>query len=245
MAESDHRRCSLLPYPVVQVAGVHDPAEARLLEDLGVDWLGIPLRLAYHAEDVSEGQAARIVGRVRLSCVLITYLDDACEIASLCRRLGVSIIQLHGDIQVNQLSRLRDRSPWLTVVKSLIIGETGRGSAGVLEASRRLAPWVDAFITDTYDAETGACGATGKTHDWAVSRQLVETAGRPVILAGGLTPANVAAAIHAVGPAGVDVHTGVEGADGRKNAGLVRQFVNRARAAFAATACSRPDDSGL
>ncbi|MGH7810735.1 MAG: hypothetical protein ACREP5_10705 [Candidatus Binatia bacterium] len=54
-----------------------------------------------------------------------------------------------------------------------------------------LSPFVDAFITDTFDPESGASGTTGKTHDWRVSRRLVELTNRPVILAGGLTPKNV------------------------------------------------------
>jgi len=95
---------------------------------------------------------------------------------------------------------------------------------------------VDAFITDTYDPATGACGATGRTHDWSVSRKLVELSSRPVLLAGGLTPDNIRQAIGQVRPAGVDAHTGVEGPDGRKDPALVRRFVAEARAAFHALA---------
>jgi phosphoribosylanthranilate isomerase len=61
----------------------------------------------------------------------------------------------------------------------------------------------------------------------------VETAARPVILAGGLTPENVGQAILQVGPAGVDAHTGLEGPDGRKDPARVRAFVEEARRAFA------------
>jgi phosphoribosylanthranilate isomerase len=91
---------------------------------------------------------------------------------------------------------------------------------------------VEAFITDTFNPSTGASGATGLTHDWEVSREIVRVSPRPVILAGGLTPDNVGAAIRAVSPAGVDCHTGVEGADGRKNERLVRRFVEEANRAF-------------
>ena len=97
-----------------------------------------------------------------------------------------------------------------------------------------LAPLVDGFITDTYSPETGASGATGRTHDWAVSRRLVQLSPKPVILAGGLTPANVRQAIAAVRPAGVDVHTGVEDASGRKDRDKVLAFVAEAKAGFRA-----------
>jgi len=86
---------------------------------------------------------------------------------------------------------------------------------------------------DTYDAATGRHGATGKTHDWSVSRRLVELSPKPVVLAGGLNPGNVRAAIAAVQPAGVDVHTGIERPDGRKRRDLTEHFVAEARAGFA------------
>jgi len=147
-----------------------------------------------------------------------------------CREVGVRIVQLHGDVPRDELARLKALDPALAVIKSLVVGLY---DLPALEAQvARLAPWVDAFITDTYDPATGATGATGRTHDWAVSRRLVECSSRPVILAGGLNAENVAEAIRVVGPAGVDAHTGVEGADGRKCRNRVGRFVAAARAAF-------------
>jgi phosphoribosylanthranilate isomerase len=117
------------------------------------------------------------------------------------------------------------------VLKSLIVTDSSTGQlAGEIHEFGSL---VDAFITDTKDPATGAIGATGKVHDWAVSRALVDLSPVPVILAGGLNPGNIATAIDTVRPAGVDVHTGVEGPDGRKDPDLVRQFLARARNAFA------------
>jgi phosphoribosylanthranilate isomerase len=116
------------------------------------------------------------------------------------------------------------------VIKSLIVG---MHDDKTLEAMvRELSPFVDAFITDTFDPESGASGATGKTHDWRVSRRLVELSNRPVILAGGLTPANVKRAILEARPAGVDSHTGVEDSTGRKSREMVQKFVSEALEAF-------------
>jgi len=103
----------------------------------------------------------------------------------------------------------------------------------LLNDLRDFAPFVNAFITDTWDPQTGARGATGKTHDWKASRRIVESAIRPVIVAGGLTPENVGRAIVQVRPAGVDSHTGVEAPDGTKDPALVRNFVEESRRAFA------------
>jgi phosphoribosylanthranilate isomerase len=85
------------------------------------------------------------------------------------------------------------------------------------------------LILDTYDPVTGRHGATGKTHDWSLSRQIVLQSRRPVILAGGLTEANVGDAIRAVRPWAVDVHTGVEDADGTRNFDKLRSFIARAK----------------
>jgi phosphoribosylanthranilate isomerase len=217
---------------LVQVAGVADEAEAALLVECGVRYLGFPLRLPVHREDLTEAEAAAIIRRLRppVYGVVITYLENAEEIAELADLLGARIVQLHGDIEREELIRLRGMAPRLTVIKSLVVG---LHPVPVLERMvRELSPQVDGFITDTFAPETGASGATGRMHDWAVSRRLVELSQRPVILAGGLTPGNVRRAIAEVRPAGVDVHTGVEDESGRKSREKVTRFVNEARAAF-------------
>ncbi len=218
---------------IIQIAGVSNQQEAELLVACGVAWLGFPLRLAVHQEDLSEAEAARIVKSLRPphAGVLITYLNQADEIVAFCQSLGVRKVQLHGDITPDQLKAVKALDPGLFVIKSLIVRDNNQRE---LEAEvHSLSSYVDAFITDTYDPGTGACGATGKTHDWGVSRRLVHLSPRPVMLAGGLRPENVAHAIRAVRPAAVDAHTGVEDANGRKDLQLVRAFVVQARAAFA------------
>ena len=221
-----------LRFPFIQIAGVRSRAEAKLLEECGVGYLGFPLRLPVHAEDASETEVARMVAEITppARAVLITYLDDPEAIAALCRALGVGIVQLHGDVTAEALDRLRDLDPDLLIIKSLVVGRKDPSGleADVLEFS----PRVDAFLTDTFDPASGASGATGKTHDWRISRRLVEISPRPVILAGGLTPENVAAAIGEVRPAGVDSHTGVEDASGAKCREKVERFVREAMEQF-------------
>jgi phosphoribosylanthranilate isomerase len=216
----------------IQVAGVIDQAEAELLVKCGVRYLGFPLRLPVHREDLSEGEAAAIIRNLRspARAVLITYLNQAGEIVEFCRALGASVIQLHGEIDPSELRSIKERDPNVAIIKSLVIGLHPVGQ--LLDLVLRTALYVDAYITDTFDPKTGACGATGKTHDWAVSRQFVRCSPRPVILAGGLTPENVRDAIRAVRPAGVDAHTGLEDAFGRKSEEKVRRFVSEAQEAF-------------
>ncbi|RMI14637.1 MAG: phosphoribosylanthranilate isomerase [Calditrichaeota bacterium] len=217
---------------IIQIAGIIDRAEAEMLLAAGVDWLGFPFRLPVHREDISEAGAAEIIADLKPphAAVLITYLNQAPEIADLCRRLGVRRVQLHGAVPTDEIRRLRRIMPELFILKSLIV--TGDNLPHLEAQVTAYAPLVDGFITDTYDPETGASGATGKTHDWRISRRLVELSPRPVMLAGGLRPENVREAIRQVRPAAVDAHTGVEAPSGRKDPHKVRQFVAEARAGF-------------
>ena len=218
---------------IVQIAGIRGLEEAGMLLAAGADWLGFPLRLERHDEDLPDEEAAAIIASLGIGerAVLVTYLEQAAEIAGLAGRLGCRRVQLHGDITAAETRRLRACRADLFLIKALVV-RPGNLEA-LLRDAREFGPSVDAFITDTWDPQTGARGATGKTHDWAASRRIVEAAPRPVILAGGLTPENVGRAILRVRPAGVDAHTGVEAPDGAKDPARVRAFVGEARRAFA------------
>jgi len=216
----------------IQIAGVRDLDEANLLMECGIRYLGFPLRLPVNKEDLSERAAAAIIRTLRPPSygVAITYQSTAEDIVDFMDYLGASLVQLHGDIASQELAKLKRLRPHLTVIKSLVIGK--QPFEELVDTLQRLSAFVDAYITDTFDPATGASGATGKLHDLQVSRRLVELATKPVVLAGGLTPENVRQAIKFVAPAGVDAHTGVEGAAGHKDAAKVRRFEAEARAGF-------------
>lgn len=218
---------------IVQIAGVADEAEAMMLVEAGVHQIGFPLGLTVHKEDMPAEDAAKIIRLLPppAAAVLITYLNMAEKILDLCKKIGARKVQLHGGITLAEIIRLKSLAPDLTVIKSLIV--ESNNLAELKSSVGKFSFHCDAFITDTYDPVTGACGATGKTHDWDISRRLVDISPSPVMLAGGLKPENVRKAIAHVRPAGVDAHTGVEGPDGRKDAVLVRAFVREALAAFA------------
>jgi len=218
--------------PVIQVAGVIDRAEAMLLSECGVTHIGFPLRLPVHHEDVCDDEAASIIKAIAppVKAVLITYLDTASRIIELADKLGVAVVQLHGDVDLSEVRAVRTRRPTLALWKSLVVKKNN--SHELAKRVRIYGESVDAFVTDTFDPATGAEGATGKTHDWNVSRRLVAMSDTPVILAGGLTPGNVREALLRVGPSGVDAHTGVEGSDGRKRKDLVTMFVQEALEGF-------------
>ncbi len=219
---------------IVQVAGIKSLTEAKLLSDCGVDLLGFPLALPTNREDISADVAAEIIGKIKsqINCVLITYLNRAEDILDLCDYINTSYVQLHGEISSQEIKRLKSKFPNLYIIKSLVVGKFDLPE--LREKVLDLEPFCEAFITDSFEPGTGACGATGKTHDLNVSRELIALSRRPAILAGGLTPDNVYESILFARPWGVDVHTGVEDHAGNKDREKVKRFVHNAQAGFKA-----------
>jgi len=217
---------------LIQIAGVIDKEEAQMLMEAGTDYLGFPLRLPVNKEDLTEDEAVEVIKIITPPhrSVLITYLDKAEEIIAFCNKLNLNIVQLHGKISKEELVKTKSLRPDLEVIKSLVIAQNNYEE--LENMVNTLSPWIDAYITDTFDPVTGAEGATGKTHDWSISRKLVELSPKPVIIAGGLNPSNVKKAILEIRPAGVDVHTGVESKDGRKDKELVRRFIEESKEGF-------------
>lgn len=217
---------------MIQIAGIQDLEEARMLINQGITHLGFTHRLSFNAEDTSEAHSKAIIAALpaRVNKVLICYLDKADDIAQLSDYLGTTWVQIHGAITSAELKKLKTIRPRLKRIKSLIVTNSNRSL--LVKAVKKFSPDIDYFITDTYDPATGATGATGKTHDWTISAQLVTLSAKPLILAGGLNANNVAQAIKVVKPFGVDVHTGVEDRHGGKDPILVNQFVNAVLSAF-------------
>ena len=214
----------------VQIAGVSSLDEALACERAGADAVGFTVRLPHGVHDgLTEKKARDIITALPpfVSSVAITYVDNAREAVELCRYLGVSTLQLHGAFPTSDVPLLRAGLPHLRIIRAVnVVDESS------VELAREVARRVDAIILDTYDPETDRHGATGKTHDWRISREIVMQSRVPVILAGGLTPENVGEAIGTVGPWGVDVHTGIEEADGRRSLEKIRLFVTSAKAAI-------------
>ena len=138
--------------------------------------------------------------------------------------MGTSTIQVHDDMAIPDLRRLRALAPGARLLKAVhVTGEEALGHALAYAAV------ADALVLDSRTADR--LGGTGRTHDWSVSARIVAAvAPLHVYLAGGLTPENVAEAVERVRPAGVDVNSGVEDAHGRKDAAKMRAFVERSRA---------------
>jgi phosphoribosylanthranilate isomerase len=129
---------------------------------------------------------------------------------------GLDLVQLHGEETPEICRKLAPRA-----IKSWRI----RTEADI----KYLLPYqeyVRAFLLDTWSPK--AYGGTGKIFDWSIAIEAKKALSRPIILAGGLRPENVAIAVKQVHPWGVDVSSGVENAPGKKNMDLVADFIRRA-----------------
>ncbi len=134
---------------------------------------------------------------------------------------GLRAVQLHGSESAAAVRALKAGNR-IIVIKTL-------GEHDIIGPSRRLKFPADAWLLDS--AGPDGSGGTGRATDWKAAAGFISGAGKPVILAGGLNPENVARAIAVCRPYGVDVCSGVEARPGVKHAGKMGRFITSARAA--------------
>lgn len=101
--------------------------------------------------------------------MLITDLKNTNNIFAVYKY--VKWVQLHEDIELEEVKKLKKLEPSLNIINSLVVGRYDEKN--LLSLVKSFSLFVDAFITDTFDPETGAYGATGKTHNWNISRKIV------------------------------------------------------------------------
>ena len=185
-------------------------------------------------DELAPDEARRLARRTppMVSTVLVTHLEDAGEILQLADYVGVDTIQVHGLVSYETVAAVFELAAGRRIIKAVHV----LGSTAVDEALT-LADVCHAVLLDSRTSDR--LGGTGRTHDWSISRHVADalrTRGRPVILAGGLHPDNVAEAVRAVRPFAVDVNSGVEDANGDKVLKYCSAFVSRSRDALAQAA---------
>jgi phosphoribosylanthranilate isomerase len=104
----------------IQVAGVIDQNEANLILDCGVRFLGFPLRLPVNKVDLSEDTATEIIRKITPPnfAIIISYSSTAKEAVELCNKLGSNIIQLHGEISLDELQKIKFLQSDILIIKS-------------------------------------------------------------------------------------------------------------------------------
>jgi phosphoribosylanthranilate isomerase len=201
----------------VKICGLTRPDEALRCAAWGADAIGLVF-FPKSPRNVSIDQARGIVAELpdRVAAVGVFVNADFDTIMARVDGCGISMAQLHGRETPELVDRLR--AAGVGVIKGLFIdGEPG------IEAADRYA--ADAFLVEC--SKGPLPGGNAMAWDWAAAREF----GRryPLVLAGGLAPANVAAAITDARPAAVDVSSGVEAAPGRKDTDTVRRFIDAVR----------------
>jgi phosphoribosylanthranilate isomerase len=198
-----------------KVCGITRETDLRTAVAAGADAIGVITDVPVEtSREVDDDRAETLLAAVPpfVTGTLVTMPDSAEAAVRLVDRLEPDAVQVHG-LDPRRVAALRRRVavPVLAAVDA--------------DDAPEYADAVDALVVDSLDEQGG--GGTGETHDWERTRELVADLDVPVILAGGLTPANVADAVRTVRPFAVDVASGVERDDepGRKDTDAVRTFV--------------------
>ena len=196
----------------VKVCCISSLSEAETAVALGADALGLVGDMPSGPGIISDELARDIAAAVPppVATFLLTSRTRGDEIAEHVGHCGCSAVQVVQHIDPAEHEVIRARQPRVRRVQVIHVED-----AGALELIADYAPYVDAFLLDSGrpTATTPELGGTGRTHDWAVSRDFVARAARPVFLAGGLKPENVGEAIATVRPYGLDLCSGVRRED--------------------------------
>ncbi len=207
----------------VKICGITNETDGRIAMEAGADALGfnlVPHSKRYIDIHAAKDWIAKLPEEMcRVAVVADANWEDVCRIG---RLPFVDALQLHGSEPPEFCRRLADAG--IPFAKAVPVS----GSKSLASLPNY---FTDTMILDS--SENGEFGGTGKTFPWKFAPEFVRHhRGINVILAGGLDPRNVSEAVKLVRPRGVDVTTGVEASPGRKDANLVRAFVEAARQPF-------------
>jgi phosphoribosylanthranilate isomerase len=217
----------------IQIYTMQSPEEARAVAETGADHIGItPSQTGLPGEiDIATAQAIMATLRGRAIGVALSVATSLDEIVAMVEAVRPDILHLCGPtgaVPPARVAVLRARLPGVPIMQAISVG----GAEAIAEA-RAYQQVADYLILDTQAPDIPGVGASGKTHDWSISRAIVAESHVPVILAGGLAPENVAEAIRTVRPWGVDslTHTNraLPGGRFQKDLARVGAFVAAAR----------------
>lgn len=209
---------------VIKICGIKSEAILDAAIEAGADMVGFMhfSRSPRHLELDPIGELISLARGRAQSCVVLVNPDNT--LVAQVAALGPDWIQLHGPETPHRVEAIRDEAG-IAILKACSIG-----SADDVAAVAGFADCADRLLLDAKPPKDATRpGGMGQTFDWSLLKSLDPELS--FMLSGGLTPDNVAAAIAAVQPFGVDVSSGVETAPGVKDAKLVRTFIERARAA--------------
>ena len=216
---------------IVQIYEITSAEEAAALSGLRVDHIGVLVGPGEFPREQPLARAAEIfagVSRPSKRCAL-SLSGDVSVIARIATDLVPDILHLGAAperLGVEQVRQLKRMFPTLAIMRSVpVIDETS------IKLAHGCAEIADMLLLDSFDPADRQIGALGVTHSWGLDRRIVQSVSIPVIIAGGLGPDNVADAIRASRPAGVDSKTQTDKTDGShtKDISKVRAFIEATR----------------
>jgi len=209
----------------VKICGITNAADLSLAIGCGADAIGFITDVPVDTpRKIDAATAASLSGRVPIfvTSVLVVMPKSADEAISLIKKVRPNAIQIHSDLAVKEIQRLRERMD-IPIIKTIGVSDF----TGAISRINEVEDFVDAILLDTVGNRPGG---TGTTHDWKTSAKIVRECPIPVILAGGLRPENISQAVSIVKPYAVDVASGVE-TNGRKDELKLNAFIREAKRA--------------
>jgi phosphoribosylanthranilate isomerase len=211
----------VIPPVRVKVSCLRSADEARQVVSFGVAAIGMASELPTPTQELTDAEIAAIAGAVGddIGTFLLTALDDPREIIEKVERCGVNTVQLWDRLSRDAYTQIRRALPGVSIAQSIHVIDDK-----AIDQARELALVADALVLASTNPEPPFrwTDPHGRTHDWEISRRIVDAVQIPVILSGGLTSRNVADAIRQVRPYGVEVCSDVRSAGVLDTSRLVR-----------------------
>lgn len=205
--------------------------EARIAVAAGADAVGLVARMPSGPGPIPDALIAEIAATVPppVATFLLTCETDPAAIVEHVGRCGTNTVQLVDAVPAAAYAALRRAHPAVRIVQVIHVEDQDS-----VEEARRAASQVDALLLDSGRPKLAVkeLGGTGRVHDWTLSARIVAESPVPVFLAGGIRADNVAEAIRAVRPHGIDLCSGVR-TDGRLDSAKLAALVAAMRAADA------------
>ncbi len=208
----------------VKVCGIMRKEDLDAAAAAGADALGFVVGVASSPRNLSLTDAEKLMRQVPpfIKSVLVMVPTSLEDLVECCEALNPDAVQIHRE-NLQEVCDVRDKLP-----NMLLIGALNMVSSDAVGTAAEAAKAFDAVLLDSF--VQGKHGGTGVVHDWNVSKQVKQLVHpKPLILAGGLNPENVAEAVRTVEPYAVDVSSGVEQQPGIKDYHKMVEFVKNAK----------------
>jgi len=212
----------------IKICCISSVEEAKLAIKMGADALGLVGKMPSGPGPIADELIESITRHIHppVSSFLLTSEQSATAIIQHIHRVNTNTVQIVDELTEGSYSDIRKALPHLGIVQVIHV----KGEESVDEALK-VHEMIDAILLDSGNPQAGVktLGGTGNTHNWAISRKIVESVKVPVFLAGGLHAGNVQQAINEVKPFGVDICSGVRtngGLDPEKLTAFINAVIN-------------------